>query len=291
MREMRNYRDYLIERLVSDPEEAIGYLQTSVEEYQKDGDTGAFLIALESIAKAQFENKELASQVYLLSGVAHHSQKEYEWALEDYNTALELNPDNAEAYIYRGLVSHNGGEHDLAIEDFNKAIALNPNHADAYYNRGLAYHNKGEHGRVIEDFNKAIALKPNHADAYYNRGLTYGNRGKYEHAIADFTKAIALKPNYADAYYNRGVVYWVKDDHDRALADYTKAVALNPNNAEAYYNHWQESAHLGVREEARSDRTTARDLRRNITIPLHNAPANVPSVNLPEGIAALPIAL
>ena len=52
---MRKYRDYLIERL-SDCEEATAYLQTSIEEYQKDGDSVAFLIALQSIAKAQDVN-------------------------------------------------------------------------------------------------------------------------------------------------------------------------------------------------------------------------------------------
>ena len=57
MRKMRKYRDYLIEEL-SDPEEAIVYLEVSIEEYQKDGDTVAFLIALQSIAKAQAGNNE-----------------------------------------------------------------------------------------------------------------------------------------------------------------------------------------------------------------------------------------
>ena len=74
MRQMRKYRDYLIEEL-SDPEEAIVYLEVSIEEYQKDGDTVAFLIALQSIAEAQAENNEIASQVYLLSGGIHLSRR------------------------------------------------------------------------------------------------------------------------------------------------------------------------------------------------------------------------
>ena len=52
MRKMRNYRDYLIEKL-ADHEEAIAYLQTSLEEYEKDGNTSALLLALRSIAEAQ----------------------------------------------------------------------------------------------------------------------------------------------------------------------------------------------------------------------------------------------
>ena len=49
---MRKYRDYLIERL-SDREAAISYLQTALEEYQTDGDTAAFLLALRSVVEAQ----------------------------------------------------------------------------------------------------------------------------------------------------------------------------------------------------------------------------------------------
>ena len=51
MRQMIKYRDYLI-GILADPEEAIIYLEVSIEEYQKDGDTVAFLLALQSIAEA-----------------------------------------------------------------------------------------------------------------------------------------------------------------------------------------------------------------------------------------------
>ena len=52
MRKMIKYRDYLIEKL-SDREEAVAYLQTSIEEYQKDGNIPALLLALQSIIEAQ----------------------------------------------------------------------------------------------------------------------------------------------------------------------------------------------------------------------------------------------
>jgi tetratricopeptide (TPR) repeat protein len=81
------------------------------------------------------------------------------------------------------------GQHDRAIEDYNKAIALNPNYAEAYYNRGNAYYFKGQYDRAIEEFNKAIALNPNDATAYNNRGLAYGKKGHYDRAISDFQRA------------------------------------------------------------------------------------------------------
>ena len=137
MRKMIKYRDYLI-GILADTEEAIVYLEVSIEEYQKDGDTVAFLLALQSIAEAQAGNNEIASQVYLLSGGVHRSRREYDWAIEDYNTVIDMKPDGVEAYIHRGLAYHHKGEYDRAIGDFTKAIELKPNYAGAYYDRGVA---------------------------------------------------------------------------------------------------------------------------------------------------------
>lgn len=46
----------------------------------------------------------------------------------------------------------------MAIEDYNKAIALDPNDAKAYNNRGNAYKNKKQYGRAISDLQKACDM-------------------------------------------------------------------------------------------------------------------------------------
>ena len=52
MRKMGNWREYLMERL-ADPENAINYLDVSLEEYQVDGDTDFFLMGLRNVVEAQ----------------------------------------------------------------------------------------------------------------------------------------------------------------------------------------------------------------------------------------------
>ena len=52
MREMGDWREYLMERL-ADPENAINYLDVSLEEYQVDGDTDFFLIGIQNVVEAQ----------------------------------------------------------------------------------------------------------------------------------------------------------------------------------------------------------------------------------------------
>ncbi len=49
----RDYSDYLIDKLSSDPEEALLYLEAALEEYLKDGNNDATRIALETLDKAR----------------------------------------------------------------------------------------------------------------------------------------------------------------------------------------------------------------------------------------------
>ncbi len=61
---MRKYRDYLIEKL-SDRQETIAYLQTALEEYQTDGDTAAFLLAVRTVAEAQGGLQKIAKRSHI----------------------------------------------------------------------------------------------------------------------------------------------------------------------------------------------------------------------------------
>ena len=55
------------------------------------------------------------------------------------------------------------------MEDYDKAIELDPNDAEAYNNRGNSYRDLGQYQRAIEDYDKAIELDPNDAEAPTHR--------------------------------------------------------------------------------------------------------------------------
>jgi DNA-binding phage protein len=61
MERLRTWREFLIEKL-ADPEEALGYLQVSLEEYLVDGDTSFFLKGLRNVVEAQGGISEIAKQ-------------------------------------------------------------------------------------------------------------------------------------------------------------------------------------------------------------------------------------
>jgi probable addiction module antidote protein len=61
---MREFRDYVKEKLKT-PEEAISYLNTALEEYEKDKDDEAFLLALRTVAEVRGGIGELANKTNL----------------------------------------------------------------------------------------------------------------------------------------------------------------------------------------------------------------------------------
>ena len=50
------------------------------------------------------------------------------------------------------------GQYERAIQDYDKAIQLDPNEASAYYLRGVAYGQLGEHVEASADKAKACSL-------------------------------------------------------------------------------------------------------------------------------------
>ena len=117
---MRKYRDYLVEEL-ADYDEAATFFQVVLEEYEKDHDNLAFLLDLESIIEAQGRESKLAPEVYLFRGLVHHSLKQYDSAVGDYNTVLDLNPADSVAYVYRALAYYQNGDKDRALANFHRA--------------------------------------------------------------------------------------------------------------------------------------------------------------------------
>lgn len=81
------------------------------------------------------------SRVYMDEGsklMIRYSQ--YDKAEEAFTKAIKYDKGNYEAYYLRGCAKTNSRKYKEAITDFEKAIELKPDYADAYFNIGNAYH-------------------------------------------------------------------------------------------------------------------------------------------------------
>ncbi len=146
-------------------------------------------------------SKEIAEQ-YRQHGLLKFNNKIYEPAIDDFNRAAEIDPNNQHIYANRGQAYLEIGEVDKAIADFTKAITINGITADDHYyfnDRARAYFRKGTLDLALADVNQAISLNAKNAYSYYLRGFIYKSRGNTAQARADFQAALKVNPNFKEA--------------------------------------------------------------------------------------------
>ena len=201
----------------------------------------------------QNQEKHQPAYAEFYIGLTFQEKGKYEEAIEHYNEAIRINPQDATAYNNRGVAKGELGRPEEAIADCNEAIRINPQYALPYNNRGTAKLALGWHHDAIADCDRAIHINPQYADAYYNRGTAKVALGRHEEAITDHNEAIRINPQHAAAYTNRGTAKDALGRHHEAIADYDEAIRINPQYAVAYYNRGNAKVALGRHEEAIAD--------------------------------------
>lgn len=115
---------------------------------------------------------------YYRNALEKYEVKDYNGALSDYSTAIEINPDMAEAYYSRGLLyGKEFHKYKKAINDFSKAIKLKPDYAEAYYNRGVTYRILDDINKSCNDWKKAKELGYKEADVLIEKYCNKFNTG------------------------------------------------------------------------------------------------------------------
>lgn len=206
----------------------------------------------------------------LLRGLNELQQGNWTAAIAEFDRALALDPDYAEAYLQRGYARRQLGDSEAAFQDFSEAIARNPTDPNAYFYRGLIDHeNRRDSLSALLDLSEAIALDPDFGDAYLVRGDAQAALGNWNGAIADYNRALRRGGSPFLVYLGLGNARLHLEDWQGALAAYDRAIALREtappsattarDAALAYYNRGVVWAELGNAEAALRDFSQAID--------------------------------
>jgi len=75
-----------------------------------------------------------------------------ELALENFNQVVEIDSNYAPSYNGRGLVWDRFQNFEEAIKDFSSAIQIDPKNPVYLHNRGCCYRNMGDLANSLNDF-------------------------------------------------------------------------------------------------------------------------------------------
>jgi tetratricopeptide (TPR) repeat protein len=103
-------------------------------------------------------------------------------------------------HVNRGIVKLFGQDVEGAIADFDSAIALDPTEAESYLNKGAAMLKKGgSESEAIALFTRAIEQRTNRPElAYFGRAIAYETKGEVRQAYSDYQRAQAAAPKWED---------------------------------------------------------------------------------------------
>lgn len=148
--------------------------------------------------------------------------------------AIKKNPKAEAAFNNRGQYYDSKGEYEKALADFNSSIELEPNKPDAWNNKCVYYFKKKDWDNALRANDRVLAIEPRSVEGLSNRGGIFFNKENYDSALYYYGKIITIAPTYASAYYNIGASYMKMNQLNLALENLKKAIFYSPSYTSAH---------------------------------------------------------
>ena len=174
-------------------------------------------------------------------GQALRERGQLDAARDEYLIALSMAPARApgyEAVIHNslGMVFMRQGRAKEAMEQFTSAVALNPTFPEAQTNLGNALAQDGRYAEASAHYREAIRLKPEYTEPRVGLGAALLSQGRAADAIPEYMEALRLDPQLAQAHNGLGGALATQGRDSEAMAQYEEALRLKPDLSTAHLN-------------------------------------------------------
>ena len=164
----------------------------------------------------------------------------YDWdwvgADKEFERAIELNPNYAEAHHFYSHYFLALGRTDESLRESERALELDPLSPDIAWHMGWHYYYAHDYDKAIEQLNKALELDPHSGMAHVYLGLSYEQKGMLPRAIDEIEKARALVPGTPFGLWNLAHAYAVSGNRTEAKKILDQLEELSKHRYIAAYN-------------------------------------------------------
>lgn len=173
----------------------------------------------------------------------------YPQARGDYQRLIRVNPRQAEAYIGLARVAVKENNLGTANEMLESAVNLDPNNAETYVRRASVRRLIGDHNGAVDDLILALSTDNKHERALQEL-IDYGNTN-YAATMASLSSAITQAPSVGMFRYIRAVIAQAHYHYLAAIQDYRYILDENLYNYYGIYASIAECQYaLGDYDEA-----------------------------------------
>lgn len=168
-----------------------------------------------------------------ISGDKLYQNGDLEGAVEEYKTALKIDPDNLNVRNSLGVCYGSLGLSDEALDEFKAASEIDGGDVMTHYNAGLIHLSMNDSEKALECFLKAVSTGEAPFDVLFQIGRLYFEDEAYESAIEYFKKAETVNPRSNPLFRRMGKCYEALEKTVKAINAYKTAIKINPYDAES----------------------------------------------------------
>ena len=141
-------------------------------------------------------------------------------------------PTESDVYVDRGIVAYDAKDYRTALQSFQEALRLNPENLNALYYVGLTYMVLGQYAEAQSILEQAKTLAPSDVDVAFQLGLSYFAQQEYEKSEPLLRQVYVVQPNHQNIGYYLGIIEYRKQNYREALRFFQAAVPSDQDFAQ-----------------------------------------------------------
>ncbi|MBD0332999.1 MAG: tetratricopeptide repeat protein [Chitinophagaceae bacterium] len=124
-------------------------------EYAESQNSKALVLADSLI---RMDSLKIHPEPYLLKGIYYYTKKNYDAALQQFNTAIKKDYNYLDAHMYKGEMFYDQKRYSDALKTFQLVINITPTYADAYFWMGKTLQAMGNKQEAKLNYQRAYGL-------------------------------------------------------------------------------------------------------------------------------------
>ena len=227
------------------------------------------------------------STIFNYLGLIEAKLRNYKKGLAYMDSALRLDPNEAQYHVNRGIIKEHILDTVGAIADYQRALVIDPSQGLAIHNIAVIKRSRGQQNEseklldeailqsptlpyphaarafyrlshkdmkgALEDYNKVLELDNEDEESWLYRGMVKEKLKDDDGAFVDYTQAITLKNDYIKAWLTRGNLLTKLNRLSDAVEDYSVAITWYADYGLAFYNRAIAKQKMGKLKEACQD--------------------------------------
>mmetsp|Transcript_90623 Transcript_90623/g.245678 ORF Transcript_90623/g.245678 Transcript_90623/m.245678 type:complete len:436 (-) Transcript_90623:301-1608(-) len=189
-----------------------------------------FKECLEVVEEQLRESNGMCEYAIYVKALIRRQEGQVQESLQLFQAATCINPRNVHNLKQVGRSLYLLGKHGAAIEVYDEAQRLSPDDWEIWHNKGLCHMYLRQYENCVDCFTKANAIQ-RHDVTFMQLGKVFAVQEDYKSAIDVYTEALEFSPENAELLTTLGILYLRERDNMKAFEYLGNALTHDPKNA------------------------------------------------------------